>query len=228
MKIMRYLMVLCTIFSIYSCSSDDTDTTSITPSITISDIGRHEAVVNGIIPIGDNTEIEECGIYWSSANEKPTDMNNRVIAEQKNGKFQVKLTKLAGGTTYYIRGYAKNRTVSDISETVQFMTPKGVAEISMYVIGMIPYNTCNINTLDIGGGEVLERGYCYCEKTEENEYFMPSIENSPKKILTGGVTNSFNFTTGEAGKRYYARLYIITTEGIGYSNRVEYFISVWG
>lgn len=228
MKIINGLITLCFIVVMYSCSSDDT--ASITPTITVSNVERYNVVIDGVIPIGDNTEIEECGIYWSQTNTKPTDMDKRVIVEQENGKFQVKLTNLKGATTYYVRGYAKSRTVTDVSETIQFTTTKGAPEIGAYIsIG----DLCIVKG-DIGGGEVKEVGYCRILATHGNENVIPSIEHCDdririeKKILKNqSSTKLFEHRLGgEYLRRYHACVYIITTEGIGYSKKVTYTMSV--
>ncbi len=217
---MYYLVVFYTMFFMYSCSNDDTE--SITPTITVTDIERYSVVINGAITMNDNTEVDECGIYWSQTNEKPTDMDKRVIAEQTNGKFQIKLTNLQGGTTYYVRAYAKNRTVMDIGETIQFTTTKGVPDIKATLLSL--GTDCRVK-IDIGGGDVKEVGYCRILATDYNKNVIPNIKNCEDKIIIDHYSSSFTFSlSGTYPNNYYACIYMITSEGIGYSERIYYHI----
>lgn len=79
-----------------------------TPLLTVSlvDIGRKSAVIEGIIAENQRLEMSECGIYWSADNPQPTASDNKVVVDPDSlGAFRLELDNLKGGTTYYVKGF---------------------------------------------------------------------------------------------------------------------------
>ena len=215
-----------------ACSKEEVESyVDITPTLTFTDIERYSAVANFTFPKEGDVEIDECGVYWSRTNPEPTDMDNRVIAKLKDGKYQAEITKynsfgqdkyiINGGTTYYVRAYARNSVIFKTGKTVQFTTAKGLPEFQGVAAGLSNSFgvSFSVHFVDSGGGEILEQGYC---RTEDKN-IIPTIENSTNFILSN-ITSFWAET--EPGHRYYMRIFMITTEGIGYSDKFTYVGSI--
>lgn len=233
MKTMYALWAFCAMPFLYACSEDEE---TALPTITVSDIERKSVVINGTVPeTEDGTDILECGIYWSETNREPTDADKKVIAERDiNGNFRIELTNLKGGTTYYAKGFAQKRSTTVTGETVSFTTLAGVPELSILQVTM--QDEFDVMIKDLGGGEIKEIGYCrIIDKGNISDDFMPDIENSERIVCNFSSLNQdmTRFTIKYRAEQqdpnsysrayYYGRVYIITDNGIGYSQRVRFW-----
>lgn len=226
-RIIYFLLLFCAMPILHSCSDDEEE---ITLPITMSDIERNSAVINVVIPEEERENVSECGIYWSDTNEAPTDADKVVIAEHnENGIFHIELTKLKGGTTYYVKGFALNNSTAMTSETVSFTTLSGVPELRILRILITDEFDVIIN--DLGGGKIKEVGYCYVvDNGNISDDFMPSIENSEREVSSKSFNQDITrfkiqYTGGFSGishTQYYGRVYVIIDNGIGYSQRVHF------
>ncbi|EEX46651.1 hypothetical protein [Bacteroides finegoldii] len=209
------------------------------PSFTIlvQDLQRNSATVTGTPPkaeseAGKTTVYNDCGIYWSDTNPNPTDADRRVTAQpDANGNFRISLTELKGATTYYVKGYARDYSKTLESEAISFTTPGGNPQFCIRVA--FP-GECHVTIIDLGGKEIKETGLCGVIVSDAPSDFMPDINNSmrepqtpfwknnDKTAFTMTIPFNGNVPDSYAKQTYYVRAYIITENGIGYSDRFTY------
>lgn len=225
-RIIYFLLAFCAASILHSCSEDETE---VVPVITVSDIGRNSAVINITVPEEEKENILEYGIYWSETNENPTATDKIALAEpDESGNSRIELTELKGGTTYYVKGFALNNSTTITSGTASFTTLTGIPELSIRVLITDEFD---VTIKDLGGGKIKEVGYCYVvDNGNISDDFMPSIENSEREVSSKSLNQDvtrfrIQYTGGFSGIshiQYYGRVYIITDNGIGYSQRVHY------
>lgn len=206
-------------------------------SILVQDLQRNSATVIGTPPTaesetGKTSVYNDCGIYWSTSNSNPTDADNRAVAQpDANGNFRISMTDLKGATTYYVKGYARDYSKTIESDVISFTTPGGNPQFSARVA--YP-GECHVTISDLGGKEIEETGLCGVIVGDVSNDFMPDINNSMRKPQTPSWKDNdktaFSMTIPFGGyvpgsyakQTYYVRAYIITENGIGYSDRFSY------
>lgn len=206
-------------------------------AILVQDLQRNSATVTGTPPnaeseAGKTTVYNDCGIYWSDTNPNPTDVDRRVTAQpDANGNFRISLTELKGATTYYVKGYARDYSKTLESEAISFTTPGGNPQFSIRVA--FP-GECHVTIIDLGGKEIKETGLCGVIVSDVPSDFIPDINNSmrepqtpfwknnDKTAFTMTIPFNGNVPDSYAKQTYYVRAYIITENGIGYSDRFTY------
>lgn len=211
-----------------SCSEDDgTGDGGRTPLLTVSlvDIGRKSAVIEGIIPENQRLEMSECGIYWSADNPQPTAADNKVVVGPDSlGAFRLELDNLKGGTTYYVKGFVSMPDGVLESDVQTFCTLTGAPELDVFISITDEFQ---VTITDLGGGEILEVGYCYVpDDGSVDSNFLPDVTNSVRVIGDPFFLSSTRFNM-----RYsvpadctwcIGRVYVITEHGIGYSSVLNY------
>lgn len=231
-KIFNFWIIFGLSLILTSCSEEES------PSFTIlvQDLQRNSAAIIGTPPTVESetgeTIYKDCGIYWSETNPDPTDADKRVTAQPDiNGNFHISLTELKGATTYYVKGYARDYSKTLESEAISFTTPGGDPQFRIRVA--FP-GECHVTIIDLGGKEIKETGLCGVVAREVSSDFMPDINNSMREVRTPSWLNSDktaftmsipfggNAPDSYAKETFYIRAYIITENGIGYSDRFEY------
>ena len=233
MKKIFYCMMCGLILFFSSCNEEDSPSFS----ILVQDLQRNSAVVIGTPPMlesetGEAVVYKDCGIYWSDTNPDPTDSDRRAVAQPDNdGHFRISLTELKGATTYYVKGYVRDYSKTLESEAISFTTPGGNPQFTIRVA--FP-GECHVTITDLGGKEIKETGLCGVIASDVPNDFMPDISNSIRKPKSPswwnsdktGFTMSIPFSgyvPGSSAKEtFYVRAYIITENGVGYSERFTY------
>lgn len=221
------------LLSLAACSEEES------PSFTIliQDLQRNSATVIGTPPTvesetGETIVYNDCGVYWSETNPNPTEADKRAVAQpDANGNFRVSLTELKGSTTYYVKGYVRDYSETLESEAISFTTPGGNPQFSIRVA--FP-GECHVTITDLGGKEVKETGLCGVIASDVPDDFMPDIDNSmrepqtplwkddDKTAFTMVIPFGGNVPGSYAKQTYYVRAYVITENGVGYSDRFAY------
>ena len=106
------LITAVAMFTLFSCSKDDTTTTTDkkVPTVTttaISKITFTSAISGGSITSDGGSAITARGICWSK-NPTPTVSDSKTADGSGSGNFTSILTGLSAGNTYYVRAYATN------------------------------------------------------------------------------------------------------------------------
>ena len=91
-----------------------------------NDVKNGSANIRAVIESHGRESVESIGFCWSTTNPVPkleTD-NDLPLLLMESGGFSGQLTGLKGGTVYYIRAYAKNKTGLAYADNVErFVTP---------------------------------------------------------------------------------------------------------
>jgi uncharacterized protein (TIGR02145 family) len=204
----------------YSCTEKTASPVVVT--IPASDISCVTAISGGVVTDEGGLPITRRGVCWSQMAE-PTTANNKTSESGGFGPFKSVIDQLSGGTKYYIRSYATNKTGTSYGNQQTFTTMKSLpAELTTAVITSITAVSAvsGGNITNVYGAPVTERGICW--STETN----PSIASITKtKDGTGAGTFVSNLTQLYSGTKYYARAYATTVAGTSYGNEVTFTTS---
>ncbi|OIO99452.1 MAG: hypothetical protein AUJ98_11185 [Bacteroidetes bacterium CG2_30_33_31] len=184
--------------------------------------------INNVSSDGGAT-ITEQGVYYSSVNNPPTNADSKINSPTGVGNYDVSLTGLTAGTTYYVRAFAINSIGTGYGSVISQLTNSpSVPTVSIGstlpdAITSITTTTANCNgnnaTLD-GGATITDKGICW------NTGGSPTISDFTYSTGTSG-TGSFNANMGSlsAGTTYYVRAYATNSAGPGYSSTERVFIT---
>lgn len=143
---------------------------------------------------------------------------NHALQKDSVG-FDYSLYDLEDGTTYYVRAFAKNNVGISLGEEKSFVTTEMLPPtVGAVKVTSISYTeaSCSSQVNTDGGGDVVERGFCYSTKQD------PTIETG--KIISGKGLGSYNSTIKElsAGTLYYIRAYATNKKGTAYGEQTSF------
>lgn len=220
------LFAICSLCVLYSCSEDDGDDGETPlPTVSLVDIGRKSAVIEGYIPENLRLEMNECGIYWSEDNPQPTEADNKEVAYIDSlGKFRLELDNLKGGTTYYVKSFVSMSDEVLESNVRTFSTLPGEPELDVFISITDEFQ---VTITDLGGGEIQEVGYCYVpDNGNVASTFVPDVTNSIRVIgdpfFLSPTKFNMHYSIPEGHTWCIGRVYVITEHGIGYSEVLHY------
>ena len=87
----------------------------------MTNIAIDSAVAGGVVTDSGNLPVIERGVYFAT-HSNPGPGDNKVICGSGMGVYSHILHSLTGGTTYYVRAYAKNTFYSGFGDNVSFTT----------------------------------------------------------------------------------------------------------
>jgi len=190
----------------YGCSKGggSTLTTSAptAPSISTSNvtgITTSSAVCGGTITkLGDNSATVISGICWD-VNPQPTTKLHTIITNNAGlGTFNATLTGLTGGTTYYVRAYAKNSIGTTYGNQVSFTTSPSTIAIGQSYAGGIIF---------------------YVDNTKKHGLVMAPTDQATGITWDNGLYVSNSFTTSTAvGTGLANTLTIVSALGLSFTN----------
>ena len=162
-------------------------------------------------------EVLEAGVCWGT-NQNPTLEQSHKL--EYDNPFQSYITELIPGTTYHVRGFAKNLFGYGFSEDITITTPlnnlpaietKGIKEV-------------NLNSITIEGevlnecGDGTTRGIVWGYTNNVN------IENAAGTINCGAGKGVFEGVINDVQTQvqYYARAYAKNTAGTVYGDQIPF------
>ncbi len=241
MRKLRYLgyclSAVLLVGGITACSEEEEEE-NVSFTILVQDLQRNSATVVVTPPTSESgATYNDGGVYWSETNPDPTDADQRAFAERDaDGNFRISLTGLKGATTYYVKGYVRDYSNTLESSVVSFTTPGGNPQFRIRIASLT--DECYVTIDDLGGNEIREIGFCGVLMSDVSSDFMPNIDNSIRKpmnpfwygdektLCSMSVPFSSQSPNSYSNDWYYVRVYIITENGIGYSNRISFRSSV--
>jgi len=170
--------------------------------------------------------ITEEGLVYSTTNNPPTTADTKATyTPNGTGSYDVSLSSLSSGTTYYVRAYAINGQGTSYGSTVTQATttttaptvtiPTGATDITS-ITKTSAANSGNNATND-GGASITDKGIVW------NTSGTPTLsDNAYSSGATGTGTFNGSLTGLSAGTKYYVRAYASNSVGDGYSAEVNF------
>ena len=229
-RIIPFSKFLALFLIIYSCSSNDSPTTEnpdipkteiILPTLQTEEaesIEVFKATVWGKVLQNGGGNITERGICYGF-NENPDYNGSKETPNlvRGSGEFQVNLSNLEAGKTYYARAYAVNEKGVGYGNEINFTTTAinpPIFAINQTIVAGAYDIFVDVEQKEPGDLDISEAGVVY--GTSSN----PTVEHN--KITRDQVENTFKqrITGLEPETLYFIRPYSITSEGINYGDEI--------
>jgi len=196
----------------------DFTTAATLPILTIG--GIDGTTVHYTVTGSGGATVTEHGICWSTSHS-PTTSGSHTSGGTGTGNFEVELTDLAPGTTYYIRAYATNSAGTAYSSELSHTTEANLPTVTTGEVTNIGQTTAqgSGNVTDDGGADVTERGVCWSTSHD------PTTSGSHASSGTGVGGFTVSMTGLTANTHYYVRAYAKNSAGIAYGNEVSFTTS---
>lgn len=152
----------------------------------------------------------------------PTTANSILTASPATGTgtFTSNLTGLTRATTYYVRAYATNNSLTTYGNEVSFTTLPLAPTVSTTTAASSVGPTSAVsggNVTNDGGATLAERGVCYATTS------TPTIANSKVIDPAPGVGTFVSNISGlTANTLYYVRAYATNSVGTSYAGQISF------
>ncbi len=180
--------------------------------VSISSVTRTSANASSTVTNDGGATVTDRGVYYSLTNP-PTTASPFIQSGAGLGSFISSISPLVGGTTYYVKAYARNSTGTALSTTtLSFTTLTPVLPtISTNTITTISSTgfSAGGNITSDGGAPITERGLCWSTST------APTIANS-RTIDGTGIGSFTSSATAVSNTTYYLRAYARNSVGVAY------------
>jgi len=187
-------------------------------STTLLSVSTTKATLKSKVENTGGASITERGICWAIHNN-PTVNDSKASPNSVSGsgEFEVELTALEGGKTYYAKSFASNSKGRAYGPVFEFKTDS-YEDAKMAVTSVLFYK---LNSMEAsskiestGGANVLEAGVCISHNQN------PTINDT--KVIASKIENeSFKVDVKnlELGKSYFIRSYVTTVKGTFYGSQ---------
>ncbi|TDE48570.1 beta strand repeat-containing protein [Flavobacterium sp. GT3P67] len=200
------------------------------PNIKIRDITDTSAVSEVTIIDNGGEVVTERGMCWSTDRVNIIYGPSTAVGPTDIGVFVCNITGLVTGTTYFVRGYAKNSLGISYTSESSFITTSSptLTTIIPYNYDVDSYKDGFFPSLDgtraTSGGDITsngislitKRGICWSTSPNPTNALVTKIEDNISGGGTGAFYKSFNSLT--PATTYYVRAYAINSNGIAYGN----------
>jgi hypothetical protein len=179
-------------------------------TLDVTNITSTSAKAHGEVTDEGASPVTERGICWSTTNPIPTIADEHGNHGTGLGTYEVNMTNLTPGTTYYVRAYAKN---NESDEPVYGTSIDFITEATCPTVETVGINgtTVSGNVLDDGGAPVSERGACWCTNDDPTLHYVPCP-------TAGTGPYSVELPDLEPGMTYKVKAYARNIVCIGYGN----------
>jgi hypothetical protein len=186
------------------------------PLVTVTNITGSTADCTSTIQNNGGALVTERGICYSTDHVNYTYVPSSTVTPTDIGKFITNLTNLSQGTTYYIKGYAKNSVGIGYSSETSFGTPSLVHITTIKPTNVTGFTALSGGTIDdTGYSTIISRGICWSSNG------IPTTDSTKiAQPFSGDGTGNFNIsmTSLTPGVKYYVRAYAINAAGTAYGN----------
>jgi hypothetical protein len=179
------------------------------------------ATSGGNITSDGGSPVLSRGVCWNTAGN-PTTSNSKTVDGSGTGLFVSSITGLSPVTTYYVRAYATNSSVTTYGNQISFITLPVLPTVSTASItGITPTTaTGGGNVTAEGGASVTAKGVCWATTSS------PTISGNHTTDGTGpgSFVSSLSGLTGNT--TYYVRAYATNSVGTSYGTQVSFATTV--
>ncbi|MFV8327954.1 beta strand repeat-containing protein [Flavobacterium sp. ZS1P14] len=204
------------------------------PNIKIKDITDTSAVSEVTIIDNGGEVVTERGMCWSTDRVNIIYGPSTTVGPIDIGVFVCNITGLVTGTTYFVRGYAKNSIGISYTSESSFITTSlpTLTTIIPYNYDVATYRDGFFPSMDgtraASGGDITstgislitKRGICWSTSPNPTVALVTKIEENISGKGTGLFYKSFAGLT--PATTYYVRAYAINSNGIAYGNGVSF------
>ena len=176
-------------------------------TLDVTDVAAITAKAHGKVTDQGGSPVTERGVCWGTE-PSPTIDGSHAYSGTGAGEFEISMTNLSPGTTYYVRAYAKNSQGLTYGEQKVFKTE---ATLPTVTTGSINGTTVSGNVTSDGGATVTERGICWSATNDE-----PTVADTHASNGTGTGSYTVEVTELEPGTTYYVRAYATNEKGTAY------------
>ena len=189
----------------------------IVTTLEVSEITSTTAKGGGNVTSDGGATVTGRGICWSTEHN-PTVDDAHATNGTGTGEYNVVMTDLTPGTTYYVRAFAENSQGISYGVEVSFSTVANLPTVTTGEVSNITQTTAlgSGTVTDDGGVEVTERGVCW--STSHN----PTLNHSHANIGIGMGGFTVEMTGLTSNTTYYVRAYAINSQGTAYGDEVEF------
>lgn len=168
-------------------------------TLDVTDITATSAKAHGEVTDEGASPVTERGICWSATNPIPTIADEHGDNGTGLGTYEVNLTNLTPGTTYYVRAYAKN---NQSDEPVYGTSKSFDTEATCPTVETVGIDgtTVSGNVTDDGGASITERGVCWSTNDDPTLHYAPYS-------TAGTGPYSVELNDLEPGKTYKVKAY---------------------
>ena len=161
------------------------------------------------------------GVCWNTA-ANPTTLNSKTVDGSGIGVFVSSITGLSPVTTYYVRAYATNSSVTAYGNQISFVTLPVLATVTTASITAITPTTATGggNVTNEGGAPVSAKGICWSTSP------TPTIAGSHTTDGTGPGSFVSSMTGLTGNTTYYVRAYATNSVGTAYGTQVSFATTV--
>ena len=179
------------------------------------------ATSGGNITSDGGSPILSRGVCWNITTN-PTTANSKTIDGSGIGSFGSSLTGLSPVTTYYVRAYAVNSSVTSYGNEISFTTLAVLATLTTTAATAITPTTATTggNVTSEGGSPVTAKGVCW--GTTSN----PTIAGNHTNDGTGTGSFVSNLTGLTGNTLYYVRAYATNGVGTAYGNQITFTTTI--
>ncbi len=171
---------------------------------------------------GGETILTRGVCYSTTPNPTTSNFKKETTSSNNLGSFNVFLSSLTQGTTYYAKAFATNSNGTAYGNEVSFTTLSPPSTPVTSPATNITSNTAIITSTiaTANGNQIIERGICY--DIAQN----PTVNGN--KINGGSGIGSYTISmSGDSGFLnsnipYYVRAYLKTADGVIYGNQISF------
>ena len=220
MKKIQYLL-LCSLILLFAGCEKDTEATNFAPSVTTgnaTDIYRKGAVLSGSIQLTGSATAKSYGILFSELESMAE--YTEYPATDGSSEFQIRLTTLTPGTTYYYCAYANSSYSIAKGQVKNFSTTENNVPIFASIsLSSTEVSSCKIaaTLFDEGGSEIELSGFCW-KIADEGE---PTTNDHVQNVSISNGSMTTELTGLEPDTEYLIRAYATNHTGVGYSETLR-------
>ncbi|MDI6401167.1 FISUMP domain-containing protein, partial [Balneolaceae bacterium ANBcel3] len=182
-----------------------------------SEIRVFSALAGGEVSDEGDAAVTERGVCYS-IEEQPTTGDSCEASGSGMGSFEVELSDLDPGQTYYVRAYAVNAAGTAYGGQESFTTQEGIPLVT--TIEPFDVTAFSVKTggdiTDDGGAEITGRGVCWA--TGEN----PTLDDSCEASGSGTGSYEVELSELDPDQTYYVRAYAINQAGTAYGGQESF------
>ncbi len=180
-----------------------------------SSVGGTSATVGGNVTDAGIPVCSDRGVFWGYSDGY---MPYAINSGSGGGAFNVNITGLERGTTYYYTAYSYNSSGYRYGVVKSFTTTSAAPSVTTSSVSSVGIYSATVsgNVSDDNGATVTERGFCY------NTTGSPTTSSSKVSVGSGEGPFSANLTGLVPNTHYYVRAYAINSQGTSYGAQLEF------